>query len=47
MPIGLAGTLATIVSGGTSFVTTAPAATTAPRPRVTPRMMMAVAPIQT
>ena len=33
IPIGLAGTPATIVSGGTSFVTTDPAATTAPRPR--------------
>ena len=47
MPIGLAGTPATIVSGATSFVTTDPAAMTAPRPTVTPGRIIARDPIHT
>ena len=41
-----AGTPATTVIGGTCAVTTAPAATTAPRPTVTPGRMVAFAPTQ-
>lgn len=43
----IAGTPATNVFGGTSFVTTAPAATIAPSPMVTPLNMVAPTPIQT
>lgn len=43
----LAGTPATSVAGGTSRVTTAPAATTESAPMVTPGMMVAAAPIHT
>src|SRR5699024_1585895 len=42
-----AGTPATTVRAGTSWVTTAPAATTAPAPMVTPWVTTAAAPIQT
>lgn len=42
-----AGTPATTVFGGTSFVTTAPAATTAPSPTVTPGRIVECDPIQT
>ena len=42
-----AGTPPTTVIGGTSFVTTAPAATTAQSPSVTPGRMVAFEPIQT
>ena len=42
-----AGTLATSVDAGTSRVTTAPAATTARAPIVTPGRIVAAAPIQT
>ncbi len=45
--ITLAGTPPTMVFGSTSFVTTAPAATTAPSPMVTPARTVALAPIQT
>ena len=44
--ITLAGTPPTSVFGSTSFVTTAPAATTAPSPMVTPPIIVALAPIQ-
>ena len=47
VPIGRAGTPPTIASGGTSRVTTAPAATTQPRPSVTPGRIVARVPIQT
>ena len=43
----LAGTPPTTVRGATSFVTTAPAATTAPSPMVTPGSMEAWSPIHT
>jgi hypothetical protein len=46
-PTGFAGTPATIVIGATFFVTIAPAATTAPRPTVTPGRIIARDPIQT
>ena len=46
-PIVRAGTPATIASGGTSRVTTAPAHTTLPRPSVTPGRTIARVPIQT
>ena len=42
-----AGTPPTTMSGGTSFVTTAPAATMAPSPMVTPGVTVALAPIHT
>ena len=42
-----AGTPPTIVRGSTSCVTTAPAATTAPSPMVTPCRIVAFDPIQT
>ncbi|PRZ44012.1 hypothetical protein CLV47_101136 [Antricoccus suffuscus] len=42
-----AGTPATTISGGTSRVTTAPAATTDPCPTLTPARILAPAPIQT
>lgn len=45
--IGFAGTPATTVRGGTSLVTTAPAATTAPSPIVTPPRIVACEPIHT
>ena len=45
--ISLAGTPPTIVFGSTSFVTTAPAATTAPSPIVTPASTVALDPIHT
>ena len=45
--ICLAGLPATMEYGATSLVTTAPAATTAPSPIFTPRMMVAFIPIQT
>ena len=45
--ISLAGTPPTIVFGSTSFVTTAPAATTAPSPIVTPARTVALAPLHT
>lgn len=44
--ISFTGTPPTRVFGLTSFVTTAPAATTAPSPIVTPPIMVASAPIQ-
>src|SRR5262249_2628930 len=40
----LAGTPATMANGGTSFVTTAPAPTSAPRPMVTPATMDTLTP---
>ena len=46
-PTGFAGTPPTIANGGTSRVTTAPAATTLPRPSVTPGRIVARVPIQT
>jgi lysophospholipase L1-like esterase len=46
-PTGFAGTPATTVIGATSFVTTDPTATTAPRPTVTPGRMVARDPIHT
>ena len=45
--MGRAGTPPTIVSAGTSFVTTAPAATTALSPIVTPERIVALEPTQT
>jgi len=45
--MSLAGMPPTIVFGATSFVTTAPAATTAPSPMVTPASTVALAPIHT
>ena len=42
-----AGLPATIVHGGTSFVTTEPAPTTAPSPIVTPFKIIQLKPIQT
>lgn len=45
--ITLAGTPPTMVFGATSFVTTAPAATTAPSPIFTPARTVALAHIQT
>src|SRR2546428_2217769 len=44
-PTTLAGTPATMACGGTSFVTTAPAATMALRPIVIPQRIVAFAPI--
>ena len=46
-PIDFAGTPATIVNGGISFVTTAPAQTTAPFPIVIPCNIVLPIPIQT
>lgn len=45
--ITLAGLPATIVQGGTSFVTTEPSPTTDPSPIVTPLRTIDLAPIQT
>lgn len=45
--ITFAGTPPTIIRAGTSFVTTAPAATTASSPMCTPLSMVAWAPIHT
>ena len=45
--MSFAGTPPTTMLGGTSFVTTAPAATIAPSPMVTPGVMVALAPIHT
>ena len=45
--ITFAGTPLTMVFSGTSLVTTAPAATMAPSPMVTPGRMVALEPIQT
>jgi len=46
-PIGLAGTPPTIANSETSEVTTAPAATIAPFPILTPGKIIALGPIKT
>jgi hypothetical protein len=45
--MGLAGTPATTVKGATSLVTTAPAATIEPLPKVTPGKIIARVPMKT
>ena len=45
--MSLAGTPPTTMLGGTSFVTTAPAASMTPSPMVTPGVTVALAPIHT
>src|SRR5690606_26455582 len=45
-PMTRAGTPATIANGGTSFVTTAPAPTSAPSPILTPARIVALEPME-